>query len=80
MRAQKHFFGTNSKFAELFNKCNSSSITPEELRQIMSKWRYELEAYGISFESRRRNGQRFIDIRYEDDIGDTSDGSDASAA
>lgn len=80
MRTQKHFFGTNSTFAELFNKCNGSSITPQKLKQIMNKWRYELEAFGISFESRRSNGQRFIDIRYEDDIGDTSDGSDASAA
>ncbi len=80
MRAQKHFFGTNSKFAELFNKCNGSSITPQKLKQIMNKWRYELEAFGIRFESRRSNGQRLIDIRYEADISDMSDGSDASAA
>lgn len=80
MREQKFFIGTNTKFAELLNKHNGSSITPQKLKQMMNKWRYELEAFGISFESRRSNGQRLIEISYEADISDISDGSDASAA
>lgn len=80
MREKEYFSGTNTQFADLLNEYNGSSVSPQKLKQMMNKWRYELEALGVKFKSRRSNGQRMIDVSYDMDFSDESDGRDASAA
>lgn len=77
MKAQKSFSGTNSDFTELFNSYYGKKLSAKSLKQMMNRWRYVLEEYGVQFTSRRSNGQRLVDISYSSvrDESAVSDGS-----
>ena len=66
---------------EKSDRCQSwaALITAKKLKQLMNKWRYELEAQGVVFESRRSNGQRFVEVSLSALGSDASDSSDATA-
>lgn len=64
MKAQKSFGGTNSEFTELFNSYYGKKLSAKSLKQMMNRWRYSLEEYGVQFTNRRSNGQRLVDISY----------------
>lgn len=66
MREIKKFSGSNSEFVDLFNQHNGSSVTAKKLKQMMNKWRYELEGLGIRYYSHRSNGIRLLDITYSE--------------
>lgn len=66
MRELKRFSGSNSEFVDLFNQHNGSSVTAKKLKQMMNKWRYELEGLGIRYYSHRSNGIRLLDITYSE--------------
>ena len=45
---------------------------------MMNKWRYELEAHGVSYHSYRSNGLRLLDISFsevESDVSASNDGN-----
>lgn len=67
MKAQKSFSGTNGEFTELFNSYYGKKLSAKSLKQMMNRWRYSLEEYGIQFTSHRSNGQRLLDISYSSD-------------
>lgn len=67
MKAQKSFSGTNSEFTELFNSYCGKKLSAKSLKQMMNRWRYSLEEYGVQFTNRRSNGQRLVDISYSAD-------------
>lgn len=67
MKAQKSFSGTNSEFTELFNSYCGKKLSAKSLKQMMNRWRYSLEEYGVQFTNRRSNGQRLVDISYSSD-------------
>ena len=64
MKEQKIFNGRNNDFAELFNAATDSDITAKTLKQMMTRWRYDLEALGIYFDNYRNNSTRFMKIKY----------------
>lgn len=67
MKVQKSFSGTNSEFTELFNSYFGKQLSAKSLKQMMNRWRYSLEEYGVQFTNRRSNGQRLLDISYSSD-------------
>lgn len=78
MKEQKSFSGTNSNFTELFNSYYGKKLSAKSLKQMMNRWRYVLEEYGVQFTSHRSNGQRLVDISYSS-VRDESAVSDGNA-
>ncbi len=64
MKVKEKFKGGNTEFAELLNTFSGVSISPKSLKQMMNRWRYQLEENHVYFKSSRSNGQRFIEVRY----------------
>ena len=81
MKQTNFFVGSNTDFAEDFSSFCSKSITPSVLKKLMNKYRYELESYGVYFDSGRSNGKRYLNIRYvsESDGSDVKDGKISGA-
>ena len=73
------FSGSNAEFTGLFNTSAGMGISAKALKQMMNKWRYQLEDSGVQFRSYRSNGQRLVDISFSAVTGDASDGDDANA-
>lgn len=71
------FKGTNTEFAEEFNSFCRKEISAKALKQMMNKWRYELESNNIYFSSYRSNGKRFVNVHYMPD-SDSSAVSDVN--
>ena len=64
MKKVKIFKGTNTEFAEAFNSFCCKEISAKALKQMMNKWRYELEDNDVFFSSYRSNGKRFVNVHY----------------
>ena len=58
------FKGGNTEFAEQFCAYAGVELSAKALKQLMNRWRYQLEERFVYFKSSRSNGQRFLDIRY----------------
>ena len=78
MKVQKSFSGTNSDFIESFNSYYGKKLSAKSLKQMMNRWRYSLEEYGVQFINHRSNGQRLVDISYSS-VRDESAVSDGNA-
>ena len=59
------YTGSNAELTEQFNASADMDISAKGLKQMMNKWRYQLEEAGVHFRSYRSNGQRLVDINYE---------------
>lgn len=64
MKQKIIFKGTNMEFIDEYNSFCCKDISPKSLKQMMNKWRYELEDNNVYFKSYRSNGRRYVDIRY----------------
>lgn len=64
MKSIGSFNGGNTELAEKFNSFSGESISAKSLKQMMNRWRYQLEENGVYFKSSRSNGQRFIEVKY----------------
>ncbi len=64
MKVKEKFKSGNSEFAELLNTFSGMNISPKSLKQMMNRWRYQLEENHMCFKSSRSNGQRFIEVSY----------------
>ena len=73
MREISFFCGTNTELAERFNAYAGFNLAAKSLKQLMNRWRYELQEQGITYDNRRSNSQRLVEVRFRD----SSDGSDA---
>ncbi len=76
MREIVFFCGTNTELAERFNAYSGFHLAAKSLKQMMNRWRYELQEQGVTYDNRRSNSQRLVEVRYSS-AGDSSDGSDA---
>ena len=70
------FCGTNTELAERFNACAGFNLAAKSLKQMMNRWRCELQEQGVTYDNRRSNSQRLVEVRYSS-AGDSSDESDA---
>ena len=74
MTGANEFIGTNTELAGYLRK----DISPKGLKQMMNRYRYQLEDLGVFFESKRSNGQKFVVVRYVPPAdGDSSASSDS---
>ena len=76
MQVTVFFCGTNTELAERFNAYAGFHLAAKSLKQMMNRWRYELQEHGVTYDNRRSNSQRLVEVRYSS-AGDSSDGSDA---
>ena len=60
----EQFKGGNTEFAEQFCAYAGVELSAKALKQLMNRWRYQLEERFVYFKSSRSNGQRFLEIRY----------------
>ena len=81
MKQKIVFKGTNSEFTEEYNSFCRKEISAKALKQMMNKWRYELESNNIYFSSYRSNGKRFVNVHYmpDSDSSALNDGNIISA-
>ena len=80
MRQSTSFSGTNTDFVDMFNAHSGCDMNAKGLKQMMNKWRYELESNGVSYRSYRSNGLRLIDISFSEITSDVSDSNDGNPA
>ncbi len=64
MKSQKYFKGSNTDLVNEFNKFANYNLTAKLLKQMMNKYRYDLEDNGVKFVSHRSNGQRLVEVSY----------------
>lgn len=64
MKAIGSFNGTNTTFCEEFCKHSGREITAKTLKQMMNKYRHELEKANVYFQNRRTSGCRLLGISY----------------
>ena len=76
MKEQKTFVGGNSEFVELFNQATDRAVTAKGFKQMMNRWRYDLENLGIHYRDYRSNGTRLLEVKY---VPSSAVGSDESA-
>lgn len=67
MKSQKYFKGSNTDLVDRFNQYSSYNLTAKSLKQMMNKFRYDLEDNNIKFASHRSNGQRLVEVSYLSD-------------
>ena len=79
MKGRINFSGTNAEFCSEFNNHYGRHIETNHLKRLMNKHRYELEAQGVFFESRRCNGKRLLSIEYRPPDDDSADKDDKTA-
>jgi len=68
--------GTNTDFVDAFNSHTGYGANVKGLKQMMNKWRYELEANGVNYRSYRSNGLRLLDISFSEVESDVSASND----
>ena len=74
MTGANEFIGTNTELAGYLRK----DISPKGLKQMMNRYRYQLEDLGVFFESKRSNGQKYVVVKYRPPSdGASSDSSDS---
>ena len=66
MQSAHSFSGSNKDFAECVSIFSSLELSAKGLKQMMNRNRYELEKHGVSFDSKRSNGQRLLTVTYSD--------------
>ena len=64
VKSIEKFKGGNTEFADQFCACAGVELSAKALKQLMNRWRYQLEERFVYFKSSRSNGQRFLEIRY----------------
>ena len=64
VKSIEQFKGGNTEFADQFCAYAGAELSAKALKQLMNRWRYQLEERFVYFKSSRSNGQRFLEIRY----------------
>ena len=60
MTGANEFIGTNTELAGYLRK----DISPKGLKQMMNRWRYDLEKLGVHYRDHRSNGTRLLEVKY----------------
>lgn len=70
---RNYFKGSATELASELSKTLCKEIFANHIKKELMKHAYELQSYGVTFESKRSNGQRIIILKY-DLQSDSSDG------
>lgn len=80
-RSKNHgFVGTNTELAQHVSIALGKEVNPKGLKQMMNRYRYQLEDLGVFFESKRSNGQKYVVVRYVPPADGDSSASSASVS
>ena len=79
MKEIKAFNGNNSDLTRQYNSFYRNDISAKSLKQMMNKYRYQLEENDVMFLSKRSNGQRFVKVWYSENSV-SSDVSDLNSS
>lgn len=73
MLERKIFKGSATELAIMLSKILCKEIFANHIKKELMKHAYELQSYGVTFKSRRSNGQRVIILKYDlkSDTGDS---------
>ena len=76
MKETISFSGSNTELTERFNIYAGLSMAAKSLKQMMNRWRYELQEQGVTFRDYRSNSVRMVEILFSSacDSSDVSDG------
>ena len=79
VRSTTHeFVGTNTELAHHVSEALEKEVNPKGLKQMMNRYRYQLDDLGVFFESKRSNGQKYVVVKYRPPSdGDSSASSDS---
>lgn len=80
MKRTLEFSGSNTELASTLSAELGREVTAKGMKQMMNRWRFQLEALGVFFESRRSNGQKYIRVKYVSPQLTGSASSDPSAS
>ena len=69
------FSGSNTELTDRFNAYAGLTMAAKSLKQMMNRWRYELQEQGVTFRSYRSNSLRVVEILFSS-ASDASDVSD----
>ena len=73
MLERNYFKGSATELAIMLSKILCKKIFANHIKKELMKHAYELQSYGVTFKSKRSNGQRVIILKY-DKNSDTGDG------
>ena len=68
MKQSEHFTGGNTELADAVFGCTGSVVEPKRLKQLMNCWREQLRELGVTFRSYRSNGQRLVEVLYDEPV------------
>ena len=76
MKETISFSGSNTELTERFNIYAGLSMAAKSLKQMINRWRYELQEQGVTFRDYRSNSVRMVEILFSSacDSSDVSDG------
>ena len=57
---------TNSELASTLSAFMEKEVNPKGLKQMMNKYRYELESFGVFFENGKSNGHKYVVVKYDE--------------
>ena len=60
----QEFVGTNTELAHHVSIALGKEVNPKGLKQMINRYRYQLEDLGVFFESKRSNGQKYVVVKY----------------
>ena len=64
MAERKCFRGSSTELAQELNRYGNLNLSAKGMKQMMNRWRYGLQELGLTFQNRRSNGQRFVEISF----------------
>ena len=64
MKEKVMYVGGNSELVEEFNITTDSEVTVKGFKQMMNRYRYDLEALGVHYRDYRSNGTRLLEVKY----------------
>ena len=73
MQHCRTYYGGNTELAQAIQPYCQRQVDPRCLKREMNRWAEKLDLMGVTFQSRRSNGQRLVSVRYESDGSDDSD-------
>lgn len=68
MKEVKFFSGGNTELADALNTHAGEAVEPKRLKQLMNCWREQLRELGVTFRSYRSNGQRLVEVLYDEPV------------
>ena len=68
MKELRFYSGGNTELTDAFNTYAGVSMEPKRLKQMMNLWKDNLRELGLTFRSYRSNGQRLVEVRYEEPV------------